>query len=238
MLNHPTGPVPVALINREPVIRTPVNGEPVIREPIHGEPVIMRSSYPPNPPVTSLGQHMVDSRKWYKTAAITIMKQHSYIAAILLASALLVSSLPASALPEIGDLAPPLKGTLFSGKRFDLAQMRGKVVLINYYSSYSKHGAIEIGNIEAFLDENRDKGLVVIFIGVDRAEDRHRVERMVKLYNLEGIMSHDLEQNGFGEKYRTPRAFVVDRQGIVRSREYGGKTPNYFHRFLTPLLAE
>ena len=183
---------------------------------------------------------MVHSRIWYKSAAFTTinMKQRSYIAAILVSSALLVSSLPASALPVIGEVAPPLKGTLFSGKSFDLAQMRGKVVLINYYSSYSKHGAIEIGNIEAFLDENRDNGLVVIFIGVDRAEDRHRVERMVKLYNLEGIMSHDLEQNGFGEKYRTPRAFVVDRQGIVRSREYGGKTPNYFQRFLAPLLAE
>ncbi len=166
------------------------------------------------------------------------MKQQSYLAAISVSCALLMFSLSASAVPEIGEAAPPLKGTLFSGKRFDLAQMRGKVVLINYYSSYSKHGAIEIGNIEAFLDANRDKGLVVIFIGVDRAEDRHRVERMVKLYNLEGIMSHDLEENGFGEKYRTPRAFVVDRQGVVRSREYGGKTPIYFQRFLNPLLAE
>jgi len=149
-----------------------------------------------------------------------------------------MASWPANAAPEIGEAAPPLKGTLFSGKRLDLGEMRGKVVLINYYSSYSKQGAIEIGNIEAFLDEYRDKGLVVIFIGVDRAEDRHRVERMVKLYNLEGIMTQDLEQNGFGEKYRTPRAFVVDRQGIVRSSEYGGKTPIYFQKFLVPLLDE
>lgn len=166
------------------------------------------------------------------------MKQPFHLAAALLSFALLMLPLQAEAVPEIGEVAPPLKGTLFSGKRFDLADMRGKVVLINYYSSYSKHGAIEIGNIEAYLDQHRDNGLVVIFIGVDRAEDSHRVERMVKIYNLEGIMTHDLEQNGFGEKYRTPRAFVVDRQGIVRSREYGGKTPIYFQKFLAPLLAE
>ena len=167
-----------------------------------------------------------------------IMHQRFHLAAIVLSCALLLLPLPADAAPEIGIVAPALKGTLFSGGHFDLAQMRGKVVLINYYSSYSRHGAIEIGNIEAFLDENRDKGLVVIYIGVDRPEDRHRVERMVELYNLEGIMTHDLEQNGFGEKYRTPRAFVVDREGIVRSREYGGKTPIYFQRYLAPLLAE
>ncbi len=150
----------------------------------------------------------------------------------------LFAALPAGAVPEIGEPAPPLKGTLFSGKRFDLAEMRGKVVLINYYSSYSKQCAFEIGSIEAFLEEHRDKGLVVVYIGVDRPQDRHRVERMVELYNLEGIMSNELEENGFGEKYRTPRAFVIDRQGIVRSREYGSKTPTYFQKYLIPVLAE
>ena len=150
----------------------------------------------------------------------------------------LLSALPAGAVPEIGEPAPALKGTLFSGKSFDLAQMRGKVVLINYYSSYSKQCAIEIGNIEAYLDENRDKGLVVVYIGVDRPQDRHRVERMVELYNLEGMMSNELSENGFGEKYQAPRAFVIDRKGIVRSREFGGKTPIYFQKYLAPVLAE
>ena len=147
-------------------------------------------------------------------------------------------ALPALAVPEIGEPAPPLKGRLFSGEYFDLAEMRGKVVLINYYSSYSKQCAFEIGSIEAFLEENHDKGLVVVYIGVDRPQDRHRVERMVKLYNLEGFMSHELEENGFGAKYRAPRAFVIDRQGIVRSREFGGKTPTYFQKYLVPVLAE
>ncbi|KPK31432.1 MAG: hypothetical protein AMJ66_08750 [Betaproteobacteria bacterium SG8_40] len=155
----------------------------------------------------------------------------------LIALALLAAS-PAGAVPEIGEPAPALKGTLFSGKAFDLAQMRGKVVLINYYSSYSKQSAFEIGSIEAFLEENHAKGLVVIYIGVDRPQDRHRVERMVKLYNLDGIMSNELDENGFGEKYRVPRAFVIDRSGIVRSREFGGKTPFYFQKYLTPLLEE
>ena len=167
-----------------------------------------------------------------------MMKLRTQLAAILVSCALSLPPAMADAAPEIGQPAPPLKGLLFSGKQFDLAEMRGKVVLINYYSSYSKHGAIEIGNIESFLDQNRDKGLVVLFIGVDRPQDRHRVERMIELYNLEGIMTQDLEQNGLGEKYRTPRAFVVDREGIVRSREYGGKTPHYFQKFLVPILAQ
>lgn len=146
--------------------------------------------------------------------------------------------IPAGATPEVGEPAPALKGTLFSGQTFDLAQQRGKVVLINYYSSYSKQCAFEIGNIEAYLEENRDKGLVVVYIGVDRPQDRGRVERMVKLYNLDGMMGNELEENGFGAKFRAPRAFVIDRKGVVRSREYGGKTPVYFQKFLMPVLEE
>jgi alkyl hydroperoxide reductase subunit AhpC len=146
--------------------------------------------------------------------------------------------LPVAAAPEIGAPAPALKGTLFSGEEFDLARMRGQVVLVNYFSSYCKHCAYEIGNVETFLEQNRDRGFVVIVIGVDRPEDRGRVERMVGLYNLKGIMIQDLAQNGFGAGYRTPTAFVIDRKGVLRSMQWGGKTPLYFRDVIVPVLAE
>jgi peroxiredoxin len=146
--------------------------------------------------------------------------------------------LSAFAAPEIGAPAPALRGTLFSGEEFDLTRMRGQVVLVNYFSSYCKHCAYEIGNVETFLEQNRDRGFVVIVIGVDQPEDRGRVERMVGLYNLKGIMIQDLAENGFGTGYRTPTAFVVDRKGILRSMQWGGKTPPYFRDLVVPVLAE
>ncbi|HWQ39683.1 MAG TPA: TlpA disulfide reductase family protein [Burkholderiales bacterium] len=145
---------------------------------------------------------------------------------------------PLHAAPEIGTPAPALRGTLFSGEEFDLARMRGQVVLVNFFSSYCKHCAYEIGNVETFLEQNRDRGFVVLVIGVDRPEDRGRVERMVGLYNLKGIMVQDLAENGFGTGYRTPTAFVVDRKGVLRSMQWGGKTPLYFRETVLPLLAE
>lgn len=158
--------------------------------------------------------------------------------ALILTVAFLIGAAAVEAAPEIDAPAPALKGTLFSGEKFDLSQMRGKVVLVNYYSSYCRHCAYEIGNVETYLEDNSDKGLVVIYIGVDRPEDRGRVERMVGIYNLKGIMVQDLEANGFGEQYRTPTAFLIDRKGIVRSMQWGSKTPVYFANYLNPLLAE
>lgn len=157
---------------------------------------------------------------------------------LILIALCLPLSMAAAAVPQIGAPAPALKGNLFSGEPFDLAQMRGKVVLINFYSSYCKFCAYEIGNIETYQENNVDKDFVVIMVGVDPIEDRHRVERMAGIYNLRGLMADELEQSGFANRYATPTTFVVDRQGILRSRSRGAKMPAWFRDFVDPLLAE
>ena len=149
---------------------------------------------------------------------------------------LLLAAAAAWAMPEVDQPAPALKGTLFSGKPFDLKEMRGKVVLVNFYSSYCKHCAYEIGNLETFYEQHREQGFEVLVVGVDALGDRHRVERMVALYGLQGVMADDLEESGFERRYPTPTAFVIDREGILRSRTKGSKTPHYFAEHVLPLL--
>jgi len=149
---------------------------------------------------------------------------------------LLLAASAAWALPEVDQPAPALKGTLFSGKPFDLKEMRGKVVLVNFYSSYCKHCAYEIGNLETFYEQHREQVFEVLVVGVDALGDRHRVERMVALYGLQGVMADDLEESGFERRYPTPTAFVIDREGILRSRTKGSKTPHYFAEHVLPLL--
>ena len=149
---------------------------------------------------------------------------------------LLLAASMAWAMPEIDQPAPALKGTFFSGRTFDLREMRGKVVLVNFYSSYCKHCAYEIGNVETFYEQHRDQGFEVIVVGVDPLEDRHRVERMVGLYGLQGVMADDLLESGFERRYPTPTAFVIDRNGVLRSKTRGSKTPHYFAEYVLPLL--
>jgi peroxiredoxin len=149
---------------------------------------------------------------------------------------LLLAATAAWAVPEVDQPAPALKGRFFSGRPFDLREMRGKVVLVNFYSSYCSFCAYEIGNLETFYEQHRDRGFEVIVVGIDRPEDRHRVERMVGLYGLQGVMVDDLEESGFEKKYPTPTAFVIDRDGVLRSKTTGSKMPHYFAEYVLPLL--
>jgi thiol-disulfide isomerase/thioredoxin len=144
----------------------------------------------------------------------------------------------ARAVPEIDEPAPALKGSLFSGQPLDLAAMRGKVVLINFYSSYCKFCAYEIGVLEAFYEEHRKDGFEVVAVGVDDLQDRERVERILGMYHLPGIMAEELTQNGFARRYPTPTAFVVDRAGVLRYRLTGAKGPSFYQEHVLPLIAE
>lgn len=154
----------------------------------------------------------------------------------LLAVPGLLVATPARAVPELDQPAPALNGRFFNGEPFDLAAMRGNVVLVNYYSSYCKFCAYEIGNLETFQEQYLAKGLEVIVLGVDSPEDCHRVERMTGIYNLRATMVHELESNGFGRRYPTPTAFVMDRGGVLRVRIVGAKTPRRFSEEVVPLL--
>ncbi len=162
------------------------------------------------------------------------MKKLNYLVALLL----IVAAGNANAAVELDEPAPVLKGTLFSGQAFDLAQMRGKVVLVNFYSSYCSFCAYEIGNLETFYEQHHDQGFEVIVVGIDALEDRHRVERMLGIYGLPGVMADDLEQSGFERKYPTPTAFVIDRDGILRSRTRGAKQPFFYAEKVLPLLRQ
>jgi hypothetical protein len=49
-------------------------------------------------------------------------------------------------------------------------------------------------------------------------------------------MVQELETNEFGKSYATPTCFVIDRQGVVRQRLWGAKTPPQLARLIMPLL--
>jgi peroxiredoxin len=142
------------------------------------------------------------------------------------------------AVAEVGEPAPPLKGTFFNGQPLDLAQMRGKVVLVNFYSSYCKYCAYEIGNLETMYERFKAEGLEIVELGIDEVSDRERVERMLGIYHLPGAMVDELQENGFGRRHPTPTAYLIDRNGIVRHKQWGAKTADYFRETLLPLLRE
>ena len=59
---------------------------------------------------------------------------------------------------------------------------------------------------------------------------------MLGIYGLPGLMADELEQSGIERKYPTHTAFVIDRDGILRSQTRGAKQPHYYAEKVLPLL--
>ncbi len=158
--------------------------------------------------------------------------------AVLCVASLACASLSADAVPIIDEPAPPLKGILFDGTPFDLNDFKGKVVMVNFFSSFCKICALEIGNIENYYEEFKQKGLEVIALSIDRPDDKERSARMANNYNLPGGMVADLSESGFEKKYPTPTCYVFDRKGILRAKFTGAKQPKFYRGVIEPLLKE
>lgn len=157
----------------------------------------------------------------------------------LLCSALLaLSALSVYAVPTIDEPAPSLKGTLFDGSPFDLNDYKGKVVMVNFFSSYCKICAYEIGSVETYYEEFKAQGLEVIALSIDRPADKERSARMARNFNLPGGMVSDLIESGFEKKYPTPTCYVFDRKGILRAKYTGAKTPKFYREVIASLLKE
>ena len=58
---------------------------------------------------------------------------------------------PVRAAPEIGKAAPALVITALDGQTFDLAQLHGKVVLVNYWATWCAPCRKDMPKLDAFI---------------------------------------------------------------------------------------
>src|SRR5215470_11821495 len=146
----------------------------------------------------------------------------------LLAGGLLVASLGSSAGAEPAAVAPLLKpldlrgypsGTMppaFSGptleaRRVSLGDLRGKVLLVNFWASWCLECRPEMPMLERLHRELGPRGLAVV--GVNAREDRDAVRRYARDLDLTFALDLDGKINAAYGVVAVPTTFVVGRDG-------------------------
>jgi peroxiredoxin len=74
-------------------------------------------------------------------------------------------------LDQVGKPAPAIRGVDLDGKPFDLADARGKVVLVEFWASWCLPCAAEVDAIRQAADSSRGRGLQVVGINLDALQD-------------------------------------------------------------------
>jgi peroxiredoxin len=123
---------------------------------------------------------------------------------------------PVHAAPEIGKAAPTLVVTELGGQPFDLAKLRGKVVLVSYWATWCAPCKRDMPKLDAFYRRYHDRNLEMIGISVDRPGDLAKVRKVMASLSYPVAMLKDVTDNGFGEPDGVPVTFIVDADGKVR----------------------
>ena len=148
---------------------------------------------------------------------------------------------PAIGEPAIGKPAPQLIVPQLDGREFDLARLRGKVVLVNFWATWCSPCRIEMPTLNAFYRRYRSRGLEVLGLSIDAAPDAARVRQVMGHFSYPGALASAARVDGFGEPVAVPVTYVVDAKGVIRARLQAegpaGVSRQALERAVLPLLA-
>jgi cytochrome c biogenesis protein CcmG/thiol:disulfide interchange protein DsbE len=142
-------------------------------------------------------------------------------AVLVLALAPWLASANAPIKPWTSGATPPFELAALDGQKVDLASMRGRVVLINYWATWCEPCRDEMPAIERLRVKMKGKPFEVL--GVNYGESEERVSAFVAKLNLSmPILLDPYKHSVEAWKVRgLPMTFLVDAGGKVRYWSFG-----------------
>lgn len=117
--------------------------------------------------------------------------------------------------PHVGHAAPEFRLSSLSGDALALSDLRGQVVVLNFWAPWCPTCKDELPDLQASWEAYQGAG--VVFVGVAYDSDRAAVEETASAYGLSypiGLDASDLAAQAYGVT-KVPETFVIDAQGQV-----------------------
>jgi peroxiredoxin len=134
------------------------------------------------------------------------------IAAVMLA---LLLTAPVHALSP-GEVAPEVGIVDLQGKPVRLAELRGKVVLVDFWASWCAPCREELPWLEKLYTAQKSRGLEIVAVNQDESIDNAR--RFLQAHPLSFRVAHDVGGK-VADRFspaKMPSSFLVDAKGKVR----------------------
>ena len=163
------------------------------------------------------------------------MTLNRIIAAIML---VIASSLASAAGPKVGQAAPNAELVLADGKKVHLSDLRGQVVILNYWATWCVPCRTELPLLNAYYLEAAKRGWPLKIYAV-ATEDSLPKYQLKHLFSVLSIAPTDRIHGGaFGDVEAVPTNYVIDKAGIIRYAKAGAFSLDDLNGILVPLLRE
>jgi cytochrome c-type biogenesis protein len=133
--------------------------------------------------------------------------------------------------------APDVQFTKLDGTPFRLNEMRGRVVLLNFWATWCIPCRSEIPSLSAMQKDLEARGLSVIGVSYDDTAD------LIQQFQKDIPQSYQIVLGGreVGSQLPAsplPTTYIIDREGRIRYKLIGERTRSAFESAITPLLDE
>ena len=140
---------------------------------------------------------------------------------IILFSCIFFLTEPAAAL-QIAKPAPDFTLNDIDGKKVQLSDFKGKVIVLNFWSTTCAPCVAEIPSLNSLYRDLKGNGLIVLGISLDRSVKpvKHLADKLHIAYPL--LM--DSQQDVYFDSYALfgqPISVIIDRTGIVQEKLLG-----------------
>ena len=155
----------------------------------------------------------------------------------MLPASLLAMARPtyAASKPEVGAPAPAFELTLVDGGKISLADLKGQVVLLNFWATWCVPCRKELPTLDTYYAIQQKHGLRVFAI---TTEGSVPIGQLKKLFAAMHIPSARRIKGPYGPLTGVPTNFVIDRAGVLRYAQSGAFDLADLNRVLVPLLQE
>ena len=116
-----------------------------------------------------------------------------------------------------GTAAPPLKVTTIGGETIELASLRGRRVLVDFWATWCGPCVQAIPDLNRLAKEWPDDLVIIGITGEDREHVKGFMTRKPIDYQVVSDLDHESLPSPFRDVQGLPTMFFIDRDGIIRS---------------------
>jgi thiol-disulfide isomerase/thioredoxin len=141
--------------------------------------------------------------------------RHRLVVAALLSAILLFSATAAN------EPAPRFNAVTLTGEKFNNASIKGKIVLLEFWTTWCKYCVAEADYVDKLDKEYRDKGLIVLAINV--GEPKKLVKKYLEAHprSCRIVLMEDTNLAAMYEATVYPIYVVIDKDGNISDEQRG-----------------
>ena len=117
-----------------------------------------------------------------------------------------------------------------------LSDLRGKVVLVNFWATWCPYCRHEMPAMQAFHQANRSRGFEIVAYSLDKTQTEVDTFMRAEGYGFAAPLATPRIMQAFGGVDRVPLSFVIDRDGVIRHRIAGQVHKGRLESLNEPLL--